>query len=126
MNREATFKKDYKARSFQIQDALGKLRDQFKTNLETEVNNEADALKLFEELSKTKGEQLSSAEEAFSLMEKENGARGMAKEDAQLESDNLASQIQSDSAYSDQVQEDLNTKQTEWDDRSKIRGDEMA
>merc|ERR1711934_1327504 len=75
LNRPATFKKSYKARSFKIQDILAKMLQTFETNLNDAETKEKEAQETFDKLMKSKGDELAAAEEALEKMEKENGAR---------------------------------------------------
>merc|ERR1712129_636380 len=88
LNRKATFKKKYKARSFKIQSVLKDMAKTFKQGLK-----EADAKAEYEKLMKSKGKQLDEAEEALEKMEKETGARQMNKEEAKTELSELKSQV---------------------------------
>merc|ERR1711897_22785 len=75
LNRKATFKKKYKARSFKIQSVLQDMAKTFKQGLKDAEKKEADAKAEYEKLMKSKGKQLDEAEEALEKMEKETGAR---------------------------------------------------
>merc|ERR1712113_1312192 len=85
LNRPATFKKSYKARSFKIQDILAKLLETFTTNLQDATAKEKESQATFDKLMDSKGAELSAAEEALEKMEKENGARGMSKAETKEE-----------------------------------------
>merc|ERR1740122_346070 len=85
LNRPATFKKSYKARSFKIQDILAKLLETFTTNLDDATTKEKEAQATFDKLMEAKGAELTAAEEALEKMEKENGARGMSKAETKAE-----------------------------------------
>jgi len=82
LNKKATFKMSYKARSGKIQDVLARLHSTFETNLEEATDKEDEAQDTYDKLFKSKSGQLDKAEEAFDKMEVENGARGMSKENA--------------------------------------------
>merc|ERR1719242_2544716 len=64
LNRKATFKMAYKARSFKIQDVLAKMLDTFKTNRKDARDKEDEAQNQYDDLSSNKREQLESAQEA--------------------------------------------------------------
>merc|ERR1719421_160532 len=83
LNRKATFKAKYKARSGKIQQILADMLQTFKTNLEDAEKKEKEAAKTHEDLMKSKGEELSGNEEALAAGEAEGAARGMNMEDAQ-------------------------------------------
>merc|ERR1719343_461318 len=73
LNRKATFKMSYKARSFQIQSVLAKLLETFSSNLADATAKEAKAIEVFDELMRGKGNEKTVAEDALSKLEKENG-----------------------------------------------------
>merc|ERR1719199_1927158 len=85
LNRKATFKMKYKARSFKIQDTLKKLHQTFEINLKEATEAEAKAQTQYEELREAKSGQLDAAREALNKMAAENGAKGMSRQDAQDE-----------------------------------------
>merc|ERR1712008_489822 len=80
LNRPATFKKRYKARSFKTQDILSKILQTFTINLEDAEAKEKETQETFDKLMKSKGAELDAAEEALEKMEKENGAIDVLKE----------------------------------------------
>merc|ERR1719297_368802 len=121
LNRPATFKKSYKARSFKIQDILAKLLETFTTNLKDAETKEKEAQETFDKLMEAKGAELAAAEEALEKMEKENGARGMSKAETKEEIDMLTSQVEADTKYIKQVQDALAEKKAEWKERQALR-----
>merc|ERR1719515_666654 len=94
LNRKATFKAKYKARSGKIQQILADMLQTFQTNLEDAIKAEEAAKKSHEAMMKSKGEELTSNKEALTAGDKEGSARGMAKEDAQKEVEDLTAQIE--------------------------------
>jgi len=126
LNRKATFKMDYKARSFKIQDLLAKLLQDFTSDLTEANEKEEAAVALFDKLMESKGAEKTATEEALEKMEKENGARGLSKEESQEELDSLTEQIENDKKYIEQVQKSLAEKKQEWKDRQVLRTGELA
>jgi len=126
LNRKATFKMNYKARSFKIQGVLAKLLETFSSNLADAAAKETAAITTFNTLMGSKGQQKTAAETALSRMEKENGARGMSLQDASGERQDLLAQITADEGYIGQVQTALTNKKAEWQARQKLRADEIA
>jgi hypothetical protein len=96
LNRKATFKMSYKARSFKIQDVLKKMHTTFTMNLKDAETKEADAKAAYEKLDKSKNGQLDAAREALTKMDAENGAAGMSKADAKDEVESLKKQVEND------------------------------
>merc|ERR1719195_1584287 len=121
LNRPATFKKSYKARSFKIQDILAKMLETFSTNLEDATAKEKDAQATYDKLMEAKGAELAAAQEALEKMEKENGARGLSKEETKEEIDALTAQVEADTKYIKQVKDALAEKKAEWKDRQDLR-----
>merc|ERR1719421_2232015 len=85
LNRKATFKMAYKARSFKIQGVLKKMHQTFTINLKDATDKENDAQTDYDNLMKGKQGQLDAAQEALNKMESENGAKGMSRQDSEDE-----------------------------------------
>jgi hypothetical protein len=126
LNRKATFKMDYKARSGKIQEVLAKLQQTVSTNLADAQKKEETDQGHFDKLMESKNEEKSRAEEALNSMESENGARGMNKDQAQDEVDALSEQVSNDHKYIDQTKNSLAEKKVEWKDRQTMRAGEQA
>merc|ERR1719329_1275972 len=126
LNRKATFKMAYKARSFKIQEVLAKMLDTFKTNRKDARDKEDEAQSQYDELSGNKREQLESAQEALSKQDTEKGAAGMSKENAQTEVDALKTQVANDEKFISQTATALENKKDEWKDRQALRTGEIA
>lgn len=126
LNRPATFKKSYKARSFKIQEVLAKLLETFSTNLQEATGKEQAASQNFQQLMTSKGGEKTSSQEALLRMEKENGAKGLSRSDAEEEKNQLTTQVGDDQAYISQVEQALATKKAEWQARISLRTAELA
>jgi len=126
LNRKATFKAKYKARSGKIQQILADMLQTFKTNLEDATKREKEAAQTHEDLMKSKNEELSGNEQALADGEKEGAARGMNMEEAQREVDDLKAQIEADTKYISDTEDALATKKEEWKERKKLRTLEIA
>jgi peptidoglycan hydrolase CwlO-like protein len=126
LNRKATFKMAYKARSFKIQDVLSKMLGTFKTNLKDATDKEQEAQTQYDELSGSKSEQLGEAQQALSKMDGEKGAKAMSKEDSQKEVDALKLQVTNDKKFIEQTATALEEKKQEWKDRQQMRTGEIA
>lgn len=116
----------YKARSFKIQGVLNKLLQSFKKSLEDAEEKENDEKETYDTLMDTKKEQLQSAEDALSSSSVEGGARGLSKEQAQEEVNDLKTQISNDEGYIQQAKDDLATKKDEWKARKELMVGEGA
>jgi len=126
LNRKATFKMDYKARSFKIQGVLAELLETFAGNLKDATAKEKEAVDSFNKLMKAKGDEKSAAQDALAKMDKENGARALSMDDAVEEKNGLTTQISDDEGYIAQVEKALADKKAEWKTRKELRTGEIA
>jgi chromosome segregation ATPase len=126
LNRKATFKMKYKARSFKIQDTLKGLRKTFEINLKDAQEKEATAAEDYKNLLAAKQEQLNAAQESLSKMAVENGVAGMSRQDAQDEVDALKTQVADDTKFIEQTQAALKAKKESWKVRQELRTGEIA
>eukprot|EP00928_Gymnodinium_smaydae_P088695 TRINITY_DN72761_c0_g1_i1.p2 TRINITY_DN72761_c0_g1~~TRINITY_DN72761_c0_g1_i1.p2 ORF type:complete len:740 (-),score=261.99 TRINITY_DN72761_c0_g1_i1:68-2287(-) len=125
LNRKATFKMSYKARSFKIQEVLSKLLETFEASKEEATDKENAAIKTHDKLVGTKSTQKTNAEEALVKLEKESGAKGMSRAEASEESSDLKEQISDDNRYIQQTEASMKTKKDEWKTRSELRAGEL-
>jgi len=125
LNRKATFKMSYKARSGEIQKTLAKMLETFKTNLDEATKKEEEAQELFDKLMEGKKDQKSKAEEALLTMEKESGARGMTVEQSKEEIGDLEKQVTDDKKYIEDTNKALDEKKAEWKARQELRAQEV-
>lgn len=125
LNRKATFKMSYKARSGNIQSVLKKLLSTFQANLNDATAKEEASQKSYETLKGTKDGQLTAAQESLTKMESEMGARGMSKADATKEVGDLETQVTNDKTFIGETQTAMATKTTEWKARSQLRAGEL-
>jgi len=126
LNRKATFKMSYKARSFKIQDVIAKLLQTFETNKADAIDKEDKAAAAYDALMGSLNSELSMTQEALVKMEKENGAKSLSKTEAQSRIDFLNEQIANDEKYITQVTSELAEKKAEWEERSRIRYGEIG
>jgi len=126
LNRKATFKMAYKARSFKIQEVLKKMHQTFTINLKDATDKEAAAKADYEKLKGAKSDQLDATQEALSKMESEGGANGMSKQESQDEVDALKTQVKDDTKFIAQTKKSLAQKKDAWKVRSDLRAGEIA
>merc|ERR1719160_1861154 len=126
LNRKATFKMMYKARSGKIQKILADMLQTFKDNLADATAKEKEAKAAYDKLMGSKKEELGTAEDALTDGKKEGAARGMAKDEAQQEVDDLKAQIEADEGYIKDTEESHAIKLEEWKERKKLRKLEIA
>lgn len=125
LNRKATFKKSYKARSVKIQSVIQKLKSTFESSLKEARDKEAASKKQYDNLMSTKGKQKSDAQSALETMERENGASGVKKEQIQGELDTLKQQVTGDTKTIQQTQAALAQKKTEYKARKALHQQEI-
>merc|ERR1719223_2638588 len=126
LNRKATFKMSYKARSFKIQGVLKKMHQTFTINLKDATDKENDAQADYDKLTEAKQGQLDAAREALNKMESENGAKGMSRRDADDELKAPQKQVKDDTKFIEQTEKALAEKKTAWKVRSELRTNEIA
>merc|ERR1719310_1320871 len=126
LNRKATFKMAYKARSFKIQGVLKKMHQTFPINLKDATDKENDAQADYDKLMEGKQGQLDAAQKALNKMESENGAKGMSRQDSVDERDDLKKQVADDTKFIAQTEKSLAEKKKSWKVRSELRAGEIA
>merc|ERR1719272_894183 len=126
LNRKATFKMAYKARSFKIQGVLAKMHQTFTINLKDARDKEAEAISDFDKLTNAKQEQLTAAQDALNKMAGENGAKGLSRQDSVDEKDALTKQVADDEKFMAQTEKALAAKKAAWKVRSDLRAGEIA
>merc|ERR1719356_740162 len=126
LNRKATFKMSYKARSFKIQEVLMELNRTFTENLDAARSKEKGADVTFQKLMSSKGQEKASTEDALAKLVMENGARSLTKEQAGAEVDALKTQVTNDLRFIDQTKASLQEKTEEWKERSQLRAGEIS
>merc|ERR1719171_401210 len=126
LNRKATFKMKYKARSLKIQEILADMLQTFKDNLADAKKTEKDSQSNFDKLMGAKNDQLSAAQDALSGGEGEGAARSLNAAESQDEVDALTTQVENDEKYIGQVEASYEVKITEWKERKRLRTEEVA
>jgi len=126
LNRKATFKMKYKARSLKIQEILADMLQTFEDNLADATKKEADTKASFDTLMTSKNSQLSAAQDALSGGEGEGAARTLASDEAQEEVDALTTQVTNDEKYISQAEASYADKVVEWKERKRLRTEEIA
>merc|ERR1719473_1587715 len=96
LNRKATFKMKYKARSLKIQEILADMLQTFEDNLADATKKEKDTKASFDTLMGSKNSQLSAAQDALSGGEGEGAARALNAQESQDEVDALTTQVSND------------------------------
>merc|ERR1719386_104900 len=126
LNRKATFKMKYKARSLKIQEILADMLQTFQDNLADAKKKEKDTKASFDTLMTAKNSQLSAAQDALSGGEGEGAARTLAADEAQAEVDALTTQVSKDEKYISQAETAYGEKVAEWKERKRLRTEEIA
>merc|ERR1719450_1529043 len=97
LNRKATFKMKYKARSLKIQEILADMLQTFEDNLADATKKESHAKSNFDKLTGSKNDQLTAAQDALSGGE--GAARTLSASESQEEVDALTEQVTNDEKY---------------------------
>merc|ERR1719421_2400138 len=126
LNREATFKKKYTARSGGIQKILGDMLTTFTDNLNEAVAAEEKAAEDFATLMEAKNEQLDQAKQALLDKSGENGARGEALASSESEKKDLEGQNERDVKFLADTKKTCEEKAAEWSERKRLRAGEIA
>jgi chromosome segregation ATPase len=126
LNRKATFKMKYSARSKKIIATLESMKETFEKNKEAAAEKEDAAVKEYDDLKSAKEDLLNAAEKALTDMTKEGGARQLSKDDAQKEIDALESQVTADEKYMEEAESAYETKSDEWKARKELRQNEIV
>merc|ERR1719161_3011689 len=126
LNRKATFKMKYKARSLKIQEILADMLQTFEDNLADATKKESDTKASFDTLMTSKNSQLTAAQDALSGGEGEGAARTLAADEAQEEVDALTTQVSNDEKYISQAEASYAEKVVEWKERKRLRTEEIA
>merc|ERR1719313_2270187 len=126
LNRKATFKMKYKARSLKIQEILADMLQTFEDNLAEATKKEKDTKASFDTLMTSKNSQLSAAQDALSGGEGEGAARTLAADEAQGEVDALTEQVSNDEKYIEAAEASYADKVAEWKERKRLRTEEVA
>jgi len=126
LNRKATFKMKYKARSLKIQEILADMLQTFEDNLADATKKEKETKSSFDTLMGSKNSQLSAAQDALSGGEGEGAARTLAADEAQEEVDALTTQVSNDEKYISQAEASYADKVAEWKERKRLRTEEIA
>merc|ERR1719428_2398889 len=126
LNRKATFKMKYKARSLKIQEILADMLQTFKDNLDDAKKTEKTTKENFDKLMSSKNTQLTAAQDALAGGEGEGAARTLAADEAQEEVDALTTQVSNDEKYISQAEASYADKVAEWKERKSLRTEEVA
>jgi hypothetical protein len=126
LNKKATFKAKYGARSGEIQTTLKNMLKTFQDNLSAATKKEDDAKATYKKLKQSKETEKEEAETALIDLKDEGGARGMNLQEAKAEKAELEEQITNDKKYIGQTEQALADKKAEFKERKRLRAEEVA
>jgi hypothetical protein len=126
LNRKATFKMKYKARSTKILKMMQDMLQTFQDNLADATAKEEEAKATFDKLMKSKNAELDTAQQALTDMSAEGGARDLNKQEAQQELDDLKKQVEDDTKFMADTEEHHAMKLEEWKKRKELRTGEIG
>eukprot|EP00933_Yihiella_yeosuensis_P000270 TRINITY_DN10042_c0_g1_i3.p1 TRINITY_DN10042_c0_g1~~TRINITY_DN10042_c0_g1_i3.p1 ORF type:complete len:802 (+),score=246.01 TRINITY_DN10042_c0_g1_i3:74-2479(+) len=122
----APVKEDYQARSGEILGTLNKLSGEFSTDLKKTKESEKKSKESFNKLMDEKENEKQSLEEAARNQIREKEAREYKTKEAEKEIAKLEEQIGLDNEFIEAVAKAQDQKQKEWDQRSKVRSEELT
>lgn len=126
LNRKATFKGKYSSRSKKINSIMKDMLQTFKDNLAEAVKKEEETQDSYEKLMKSKKDELETAQTALTDASQEGAARGLNKNEAQAEVDDLKAQVEADEGYIADTKKALKEKTKEFEERKKLRMGEIG
>merc|ERR550514_1111082 len=126
LNREATFKQNYTARSTGIQDILGDMLSTFTDNRADAVAAENKTASDHKTLMRSKKNELATAKQALLDKSDEKAARAVAKGEAETEKTDLEGQNSRDETFIDDTKDACETRATEWAERRRLRHEEKT
>jgi len=126
LNRKATFKTKYSARSSKIVSTLESMKETFSKNRKAAETKESQAAQQYGTLDSGKKAMLTSVKKALVDLTEETGARGLSKSEAQQEIDALKAQIIADAQFASDAKTSHTTKSQEWQARKDLRQNEIT
>jgi len=126
LNRKATFKMKYNARSTRILEVLEKMLKSFEENLVEARAKETEAEAVYSKLTAANEKMLEKTQQALLDMVKEGAARGMSLQDAKDEVSDLEAQVEADKKFIEQTDQTCQEKEKEFTARRTLRQEELA
>jgi len=126
LNREATFKQQYTARSGKIQDILSDMLQTFTDNRNEAQTSEETAVENHGKLMTAKKAELSASKQALLDKAGENGARAESLAESEAEKTDLEGQNTRDTTFLADTKTACKTKADEWSERKRLRAGEVA
>merc|ERR1719191_1962004 len=125
LNRKATFKMSYQARSGNIIKLLEQLLAQFEDAQKASEDKENKAAEVFSKLKDSLDDQLEVCVTALNDAAAEGASKGEAIDNCEAEIEALEKQIELDHKYIDQTQTALDDMKAEYKDRKALRAGEL-
>merc|ERR1719172_209536 len=125
LNRKATFKQSYQARSGNIIKLLEQLLAQFEDAQKASEDKEDNAVEVFSKLKDSLDDQLNVCVTALNDAAAEGAAKGETIENCEEEIAALEKQVENDRKYIDQTQTALDDMKAEYKDRKALRAGEL-
>jgi len=126
LNRKASFKMKYKARSGKIQSILADMLQTFKDNLADASSKEDEAQANFDKLMESKKSELDGAQTALTDGGKEGAMRAQALEESKQEVEDLKAQVKADEGYIADTEESYKLAMENFKERKKLMKLEVA
>eukprot|EP00746_Dinoflagellata_sp_MGD_P160897 gnl/MRDRNA2_/MRDRNA2_87848_c0_seq1.p1 gnl/MRDRNA2_/MRDRNA2_87848_c0~~gnl/MRDRNA2_/MRDRNA2_87848_c0_seq1.p1 ORF type:complete len:722 (-),score=258.13 gnl/MRDRNA2_/MRDRNA2_87848_c0_seq1:35-2116(-) len=126
LNRKATFKMEYSSRSKKIHAMLQDMLKTFQDNLAEAEKKETETQESYDALMESKNAELDSLQTALTDASQEGAARGLNKNEAQAEVDDLKAQVEADKGFIADTEKSLEEKTKEFEERKKLRMAEIG
>jgi len=126
LNRKATFKMGYKARSQKIRQILADMKTDFEHDLTSLRDAETKAIADHTDLRASRDSELTTAVDAKNSAAEEGAARAKSKQDSEDEAADLRAARTDDERFVSQTRSSCAAKATEFDARAAARKEEIA
>jgi len=126
LNRKATFKMEYSPASKKIYGLVKDMLVTFQDNLAGAIKKEDETQESYDALMKSKNAELDSCKQALTDASQEGAARGLNKNEAQAEVDDLKAQVEADKGFIADTEKSFKEKTEEFEERKKLRMGEIG
>lgn len=117
---------DYVPQSGQIVGILKGMKDEMEKDLDDAIKDEEDAVASYADLKASKEKEAESAMEAIETKTKRSGELALSLVDAKDGLENAEEELKDTKAFLAQLEEQCATKEKEWAERQKTRGEEIS
>lgn len=116
---------DYAPQSTQIQGILKGMHDGFTASLKKANEEEAESVKLFDELMDTKGKELDTLKRSYERQKTDYTEKNLDNADSKEKRADTEEQLEADEVFFDETKKGCKAKAREWSSRSRLRTEEL-